>query len=149
MNKQAGSSTVAHDMGHRKRAEEAVQLSEGECRTLVDHLPDVVWAADAHGQPFFVSSHCKQVSGYAPSEICQPGFWLRQIHPGDFGCVRDGYRALFEEGRAFDVEYRIRRQDGEWIWVHDRAVNTYEVNGKRHTEGLIRSEESSVRKEKR
>jgi hypothetical protein len=33
------------------------------------------------------------------------------------------------------VECRVRRKDGDWIWVHDRAVATYEKNGIRYAGG--------------
>ncbi len=39
--------------------------------------------------------------------------------------------------RPYDVEVRARRKDGEWIWVHDRAVATYEKDGLRHADGLL------------
>jgi len=36
--------------------------------------------------------------------------------------VRDCARALITSGpAAFDVEYRMRHQDGHWVWIHDRA----------------------------
>ncbi|MGO8788290.1 MAG: response regulator, partial [Terriglobia bacterium] len=40
-------------------------------------------------------------------------------------------------GKPFDVECRVRRKNGEWIWVHDRAVATYERNGVRYADGLL------------
>jgi len=47
----------SEDAGRRSSSEEKYW-------TLLDRLPDVVCAADPDGQPFFVNSHCKQVSGY-------------------------------------------------------------------------------------
>jgi diguanylate cyclase (GGDEF)-like protein/PAS domain S-box-containing protein len=132
-----GSSAIARDIRRRRRDRDALQHSEEKYRMLVDHLPDVVWTADARGDLLFVSPYCKDFSGYTPEEHREPGFWLKQIHPGDSERVQAGFRALFDEGRAFDAEYRLRRRDGEWIWVHDRALSTYEVNGQRQTDGII------------
>ena len=45
--------------------------------------------------------------------------------------------ALFARGEPYDVECRVRRKDGEWIWVHDRAVATYEKNGVLYADGVL------------
>jgi len=45
--------------------------------------------------------------------------------------------ALFEEKVAFDEEYRIRRKDGTWIWVHDRATRTHEDDGVLCADGFM------------
>jgi len=63
--------------------------------------------------------------------------WLNQIHPQDFGRVSQRYTALFEQQVAFDEEYRIRRKDGNWIWVHDRATRTHEADGVLCADGFM------------
>jgi signal transduction histidine kinase/CheY-like chemotaxis protein len=49
---------------------------------------------------------------------------MDRIHPDDAERVREAYGKLFSNGEIFDVEYRISRKDGEWIWLHNRAINT-------------------------
>ena len=51
--------------------------------------------------------------------------------------MREGFEALFAKNQPYDVECRIRRRDGEWVWVHDRALKTYEKNGIRCADGLL------------
>jgi len=38
---------------------------------------------------------------------------------------------------AFDEEYRIRRKDGTWIWVHDRATRTHIDDGVLCADGFM------------
>ena len=132
-----GSSTIARDISHRRRDREALQQSEEKYRWLVANLPDVVWVADEAGQPVFVSSNCEGLSGYTPEEVCQPGFWMDRIHPEDQPQVAAAYRALFDEGRPIDIEYRFLKKDGQWAWLHSRAVNVHERHGKRYRDGLL------------
>ena len=63
--------------------------------------------------------------------------YLSSLHPDDVHKVKDGLRALFAEGRPYDVECRVKHKDGEWMWVHDRALATYEKNGIRYADGLL------------
>jgi PAS domain S-box-containing protein len=67
-------------------------------------------------------------------------FWDERIHPEDIGRVRDCARTLIENGcGAFDVEYRMRHQDGHWVWLHDRAaVQARGADGRaRHVVGFV------------
>jgi len=132
-----GVSAIARDIRRRRRDREALQHSEEKYRRLVANLPDVVWVADETGRPVFVSSNCEQLSGFTHEEVSQPGFWMHRIHPEDQPHVADAHRALFENGRPIDIEYRFLRKDGHWAWLHSRAVHVYERNGTRYRDGLI------------
>jgi len=50
--------------------------------------------------------------------------WDREriIHPDDFKKVVAALRDHFEERTPyFEIDYRLKRKDGRWIWVHDRG----------------------------
>jgi diguanylate cyclase (GGDEF)-like protein/PAS domain S-box-containing protein len=132
-----GSSTIARDIAGRRRNREALRQSEEKYRWLVANLPDVVLVADESGRPVFVSSNCEGLSGYTPEEICQPEFWMNRIHSEDQARVAAAFQALFNKGRPVDIEYRFLKKDGQWAWLHSRAVNVYERDGKRYRDGLI------------
>ncbi len=132
-----GSSIIVRDISHRRRDREALQQSEERYRSLVANLPDIVWVADEAGQPVFVSSNCVEITGFTADEICQPEFWTKRIHRGDLAGVRNAYRIFFEQAGAIDVEYRFQRRDGQWIWLHNRASNSDERNGRRYQDGLL------------
>jgi PAS domain S-box-containing protein len=123
----------------RVRAEEALRASELRYRTLVTNIPDVAWLVDRDGTTVFVSPNVEKVSGYTADEICRSGppAWFGRIHPDDLPEVRRQFDALFEGGgRTFDLEYRMRHKNGRWIWLHDRAVATYEGHGTTYVYGL-------------
>ena len=127
---------IARDITKRKEAELALRHREEEYRSLVTHIPEVVWTGDAEGTLVYVSPVAPELDGYSVEESSAPGTWFARIHPDDLPMVREGYRDLFEKNQHFDVEYRMRRKNGEWMWVHDRAYRTYEKGDKRYCDGI-------------
>ena len=123
----------------RVRAEEALRESEQRYRMLVTNIPDVAWLVDRAGNTVFISPNVEKVGGYTAEELYRAGSagWFGRIHPDDLSMVRGHFEALFEGGAAgFDVEYRMRHRDGRWIWLHDRAVATYQGHDTTYVYGL-------------
>lgn len=105
----------------------AVQESEQRYRSLVNNIPDVTWTADQQGNTLFISPNVSRVFGFSQEELYrEPSLWFGRIHPDDLERVKDAFVALFIEQGSFDVEYRFQRQDGEWVWIHDRALAAYQ-----------------------
>jgi PAS domain S-box-containing protein len=127
------------DITERKQAEEALQASEDNYRTLVSHTPAVLWSSDENGHTSFISSNVEQVYGYTPKEIIESGdrLWFGRIHPEDLADVKAGYAAMIERDEPFDIEYRIQKQDGDWIWLHDRGTRSHEIDGKLCVHGVF------------
>src|SRR5471030_1623919 len=79
----------------------------------------------------YISGNVAKVLGYHAEELMAGGkqLWLERIHPEDAERVVHAYQKLFSTGEKFDVEYRICRKDGRWIWLHDRALTTRPHDG--------------------
>ena len=88
---------VIHDITHRKQAEES--LLQGTEVSLIDHIPDAVWTANASGELLFVSDNVEEILGYEPEELTQISrvLWLKRIHPEDRAMVQGAFGALFAE----------------------------------------------------
>lgn len=130
---------MAAYIDERRRTEAAAQTEKQRYRSLIHNIPDVVWTADAMGRFAFISPNVESLSGFAVEELYAHGsrFFFASIHPDDIHRVKEGFRAPFTNGQAFDVECRVRRKSGEWVWVRDRAVTTYQRNGTTHADGLL------------
>ena len=120
---------VIQDITQRKQSEEALRASEKKYRSLIDHIPDVVWTAEANQNLNYISGNAEKVLGYRAAELTGGQLWLNRIHPEDAARVEQAYQKLFSDGEKFDVEYRICRQDGTWIWLHNRALATCQREG--------------------
>ena len=128
---------VFSDITARQAAERALRESEEKYRALITNIPNVVWTADAGGQMAFLSPNCERMYGYTPEELCQPGSWFDRVHPGDRERAREAYRTFFAGRGEYNVEYRFQTKDRRLIWVHDRAVSSYEKDGKLYADGCV------------
>jgi PAS domain S-box-containing protein len=106
--------------------------TEAKYRNLVEQLPCVVYLAEygPDGEWLYVSPQIEHVLGYTQKE------WLEHPHPqGSFTHPDDLPRLAVEEerslasGEPLEIEYRIRRADGEWVWLHDEATPVLDMDG--------------------
>jgi PAS domain S-box-containing protein len=94
-------------------------------RTLVEHIPGIVYTAEPGeaGQWLYASPKIESILGYTADDWCSDAtLWFRCLHPAD----RD--RALQDEQRCRETweplnsEYRMIARDGSVIWFHDQAT---------------------------
>lgn len=123
----------------RLRVKEDLRKSEKRYRELIASLPVVSWASDREGNTAFISPNVTGVCGFSREEVYEGGhkLFLGRVHPEDQPATESVYRALFEEGADFDVEYRIRHKDGRWIWLRERAYSRREEDGTSRALGVF------------
>ena len=52
-------------------------------------------------------------------------FFTNRLHPDDYERVMANMRShLYKQSEAYEVEYRIRNKDGEYVWYYDRGKVT-------------------------
>ncbi|MEZ5154627.1 MAG: EAL domain-containing protein [Solirubrobacterales bacterium] len=122
-------------------ANETVADAERQIRTLIERLPSITYQADlgAHGEWHFISPQVEEIIGYTPEELMEdPGLWERAVHPDDLGWVLEAEERSSAEGAPLDIAYRIRKRDGDTIWVRDRAsIGIADGDGRMVVDGLI------------
>jgi PAS domain S-box-containing protein len=130
---------VIQDITHRKTSEQAVQASEKKYRSLVGNIPDAVWTARAGRELIYISDNIERLLGYTSGELTgrEPTLWLDRIHPNELARVELAYELLFTKNERLDIEYRMRRKDGQWIWLHNRAPALRMQDGSLCADGLL------------
>lgn len=59
----------------------------------------------------------------------QSAGWLENIHPDDIERFWAEYVGAFERRQSFSVEYRLRRNDGNYRWVLNQGMPRYDADG--------------------
>lgn len=122
-----------------KRATTALREAEAKYRQLVEQVPAISYVAEAgaQGRFLYVSPQVTAILGYQQEEcLSDPHFWWNHLNPADHPVA--SLEDTWEVGRTFQVEYRMRRQDGREVWLRDEAWIFLEpTTGKRMTRGLL------------
>jgi PAS domain S-box-containing protein len=122
------------DIDARKRAEESLRLSEERYELAVAGSDDGVWDWDLTSGMAFESARARELQGLAPGPELQKLDGLLEslrVHPEDASRRAEAIRAhLAGDTPAYECEYRVRRDDGQYRWIRVRALCTRDANGK-------------------
>jgi PAS domain S-box-containing protein len=80
-------------------------------------------AEDGNAEDFYISPRVQEVFGYRVDEwTWTPSFWRDRIHPEDRERVVSLDHGSNLTHQPYAAEYRFRRADGSYLWVHDEAT---------------------------
>ncbi len=73
----------------------------------------------------------KNMRGYSTEDIDDSeDAWSSGIHPDDKDRVISNLEEVFAgKSDLFEADYRVRRKDGSYFWIHDRGVVLRKANG--------------------
>ena len=102
--------------------------SERRFRTMADHAPVLLWMAGSDGLCNFFNQRWLEFTGKTLEQELGSG-WAAGVHPEDFQRCMTIYLDAFVARRAFSMEYRLLRTDGEYRWVYDQGAPRFESDG--------------------
>ena len=125
--------SITRDITDRQRAEQALRASEERLKLVLEGSNDGFWDWNMKTGATQRSPRWAEMLGYTLEEI-EGGVegWMNLIHPDDYPTTLEPFRAHME-GRTpyYEVEYRMRTQSGEWVWILDRGkIVAWDQDGK-------------------
>lgn len=113
---------LKEEIEHRKLAEEKIKLSEERYRKLIENAPAIVYSFSNKKGGYFYSSRVKEILGYSTEYLIEhPKLWNESIHPDDRYKI-DEIINRNKDIRYYDLEYRIKDINGNWLWFQDRSI---------------------------
>jgi PAS domain S-box-containing protein len=99
----------------RKQASKALSESETRYRLLAQNSTDLISRHTPEGIYIDASPACRTLLGYEPEELVGCSAY-ELFHPEDLADIRQAHSDILNLPQVSTVSYRIRRQDGEYIW---------------------------------
>src|SRR5262249_29132328 len=97
-------------------------VSERRYRTLAEALPQLVWTSRPDGQRDYFSRQWVEYTGIPEEQQLGLGWLDRVVHPEDRQRVLERWLSAMKGLDEYDLEYRIRRADGQYRWFKARGT---------------------------
>ncbi len=120
--------TLETEIEERQRIEAALAESEKMYRTLIETSYEGIWMGDMEGRTTYANQRLADMLGYEVDEMIGMSIYEARDE-SDHERVREIYlRRLL--GTREIVEHRLRRKDGQEIYVLNSAAPIYDDDGK-------------------
>ncbi len=90
-------------------------------RLMADRAPVMIWVAGPDCRSVYFNRPWLDFTG-RPLEAEVGHGWMEGVHAEDIDRCTAAYSDGFAARRPFEVEYRLRRRDGEYRWLLDKGV---------------------------
>ena len=111
-----------------EREEKNMELSCAEYRALVEYSPTMIWRAGTDGKCSYFNEIWLNFTGRTVEEELGDG-WAEGVHPEDLDFCINTYMKAFNNHERFEMEYRLKRFDGQYRWINDRGVPFFDEKG--------------------
>jgi PAS domain S-box-containing protein len=106
-----------------------LRRNEARFRTLVQTTSQAVWTLTPDGRIAEDSPSYRALTGASEKEWLAHGL-LASIHPEDRSRFEAALAQAREKGLAFELEFRLRRADGQFTWSMARVAPVFDEAGR-------------------
>ncbi|MEL7568818.1 MAG: diguanylate cyclase, partial [Dehalobacterium sp.] len=97
-------------------------------KLIVESSPNMIWRSNLTAECDYFNKTWLDFTGRTIEEEYGYG-WAKGVHKDDLDrCVKI-YMDNFKKQQKFEMDYRLRRYDGEYRWINDRGVPFYDKEG--------------------
>jgi PAS domain S-box-containing protein len=111
-----------------QRSAHLVRESEERFRLVANTAPVMIWMAGTDRLCTYVNQPWLEFTG-RPLDAELGNGWVEGLHNEDLKRCLETYSQAFEQRQSFEMEYRIRRNDGEYRWILDTGVPRFNSDG--------------------
>jgi PAS domain S-box-containing protein len=102
--------------------------SERRFRTVADAAPVLIWSSTPDKLCDYFNKPWLEFTGRTLEQELSNG-WMEDVHPDDLERICAIYTTSVDARRPFSMEYRLRRNDGQYRLVVDNGVPRLSVDG--------------------
>ncbi|MGZ3998732.1 MAG: PAS domain-containing protein, partial [Flavisolibacter sp.] len=101
---------------------EELQKVLDEFRFVTNFIPQMVWATRPDGYTDYHNKQWFDYTGLSPELSDGDNNWNSVVHPEDQQKAWKSWKHTVQTGETYEIEYRLRRYDGEYRWFLARAL---------------------------
>jgi len=109
-------------------SEASMGESEERFRIVANAAPVLIWMAGVDKLCTFFNKPWLEFTGRSLEQEMGNG-WAEGVHPDDLQTCLKVYTEAFDARKPFVMQYRLRRNDGEYRWISDQGVARYDAQG--------------------
>ena len=119
---------IIRDVTESRRAQEALHESEQRFRLVANTAPVLIWMSGPDKLRNYFNQPWLEFTGRSLEAQLGDG-WAEGVHPEDLRICLGTYTSAFDRRESFNMQYRLRRNDGEYRWVSDIGVPRFNPDG--------------------
>lgn len=104
-----------------------MDLDFNEYKLIVESSPNMIWRAGTDAKCNYFNQTWLKFTGRSMEQELGDG-WAKGVHADDLKRCIQIYLDSFAKREPFEMEYRLRRHDGEYRWINDRGTPFYDLN---------------------
>src|SRR4029077_315129 len=110
------------------RSNQQISESEARFRLVANTAPVMIWMSGPDRLWTYFNQPWLEFTGRSTEAELGNG-WAEGIHPEDSEKCLETYTKAFDQRQSFQMEYRLRRHDGEYRWIFDLGVPRWNADG--------------------
>lgn len=116
------------DITEHKLMEESLERSRDFYLTLFDDFPALIWRSNTNNESNYFNKRWLEFTGRKLENEIGTG-WIKGIHPEDTELFVSRLRESYKTRMPCEMQYRLKRYDGQYRWIVDRSNPYYDMDG--------------------